>query len=57
MTNFFVFLLFAGIGSIFGPVGFFIGLILGIFGWIGAAIRKLNLNPSSKKRSPDLYRN
>ena len=55
MTNFFVFLLFAGIGSIFGPVGFFIGLILGIFGWIGAANKKTESKSVPAKKEVPIF--
>ena len=36
MANFFVLVLFGLIGSIFGPVGFFIGVSLGVLGWVAS---------------------
>lgn len=44
MANFFVFLLFVGIGSIFGPVGFVIGAITGAIAWAGSASKNKTAN-------------
>jgi hypothetical protein len=37
MANFFVFLVIVGIGSLFGPIGFVVGVIIGAIGWHGSA--------------------
>lgn len=36
MANFVALIILAGIGSLFGPVGFWIGLGIGVFAWVGA---------------------
>lgn len=45
MVNFFIVLLFGGIGAIFGPVGFFIGIVLGVIGWASAKSDKSKVKP------------
>jgi hypothetical protein len=45
MANFFVMLLFGLIGAFFGPVGFWIGIVIGIFGWIGSKKDKSKSKP------------
>ena len=45
MINFFVLLVFGGIGAIFGPVGFLVGIILGIIGWVSSEKDKSKAKP------------
>ena len=55
MANVFALIIFAAIGSIFGPIGFFIGLGLGILGWIGSSKNKDKGKPVPRKAEAPVF--
>lgn len=55
MANFFVMLLFGAIGAIFGPVGFFIGIAIGIFAWMGSSKDKPKVAPRPVAQSIPVF--
>jgi|GEM_PF-4257491 len=55
MANFFVMLLFGGIGAFFGLVWFWIGIAIGIFVWVRSTNAKPKVVPTPAARSSPIF--